>query len=339
MQRTRVPGRKRVRGKARTAGLAAAGLAVVSVAACSSGSSSSAVAGSTTAPKNIVIGSMIWNTSVPFYAGMIKGEKAEAAKLGATIKIVSGNGDMSTEVSDIQQFVTEKVSAILVTSSSPTGIVPALDLANQAGIPVIAVNNTAGPGAKIVTYVGSSDYTYGQQQARLLVKAIGTHGNVGYVLGELGTSAELDRKAGFMSVLKNYPGIHIVASQTANWDNSQALSVVQDWLSKYPKGSLNAIVDQGPEGETPARYAATNGRSEIKFIVGDYPTSVRTGILQKQIYGTIDQNPYPQGTLGVEYAVWDLDGKANSIPKPDAYQPLPVVTAANAPGTPAAYQG
>jgi len=343
MQITQVPGRRRLPGKARIAGLAAAGLAVVSVAACSSGSSSTTSTGASadnaTAPKNIVIGSMIWNTSVPFYANMIKGEEAAAAKLGATIKIVSGNGDMSTEVSDIQQFVTEKVSAILVTSSSPTGIVPAIGLANQAGIPVIAVNNAVGTGAKVVTYVGSSDYMYGQQQARLLVKAIGTHGNIGYVLGELGTSAELDRKAGFMSVLKNYPGIHIVASQTANWDNSQALSVVQDWLSKYPKGSLNAIVDQGPEGDTPASYAATNGRSEIKFIVGDYPTTVRTEILQKQIYGTVDQNPYPQGYLGVEYAVWDLDGKANSIPKPDAYQPLPIVTAANAASTSAAYKG
>jgi ABC-type sugar transport system substrate-binding protein len=342
MQLTSVPRRRRLPGKASLAGLVAAGLAVAGVAACSSGSSSAsggAAAGGTTAPKNIVIGSMIFNTSVPFYANMIKGEKDAAAKMGAQIKIVSGNGDMSTEVSDIQQFVTERVSAILVTSSSPTGIVPAITLANQAGIPVFAVNNAVGAGAKIVTYVGSSDYTYGQQQARLLVKAVGTHGNVGYVLGQLGTSAELDRKAGFMSVLKNYPGIHIVTSQTANWDNSQALSVVQDWLSKYPKGSLNAIVDQGPEGETPARYAATNGRSEIKFIVGDYPSSVRTEIMQNQIYGTIDQNPYPQGYLGVQYAVWDLDGKASSIPKPDAYQPLPLVTAANAGSTAAAWQG
>lgn len=342
MQFARVPGRSRVPRKARLAALLAAGLAIASVTACSSGSSSTstgAVAGSTAAPQHIVIGSMIFNTSVPFYANMIKGEKDAAAKLGATVKIVSGNGDISTEVSAIQQFVTQKVSAILVTSSSPTGIVPAVTLANQAGIPVFAVNNAVGSGAQVVTYIGASDYTYGQQQARLLVKAIGTHGDVGYVLGQLGTSAELNRKAGFMSVLKDYPGIHIVASQTANWDNSTALSVVQDWLSKYPKGSLNAIVDQGPEGETAARYAATSGRGEIKFIVGDYPSSVRTEIMQKQIYGTVDQDPYPQGYLGVQYAVWDLSGKANSIPKPNAYQPLPLVTAENAGSTPAAWQG
>lgn len=327
-------------GKTGLARLAAAGLAAVSIGACGGvTNSATGSGGGKSGGKHPVIGSMIWNTSVPFYANMIKGEQNAASKFGASLKIVSGNGDISTEVSAIEQFVSEKVSAILVTPSSPTGIVPALRTASAAGIPVFAVNNAVGSAAKVVTYVGASDYTYGQQQGRLLVKAIGGHGKIGYVLGELGTSAELQRKAGFMSVLKSYPGIHIVATQTAKWDNSEALSVVQDWLSKYGKGSLNAIVDQGPEGETAARYVAKSGDTGIKFIVGDYPSSVRAAILGKQIYGTVDQNPYPQGYLGVEYATQFLKGNKGSVPKPDAYQPLPLVTAANAAKTAAAWQG
>jgi ABC-type sugar transport system substrate-binding protein len=287
----------------------------------------------------LVIGSMIWNTSVPFYANMIRGERVAAKQLHATLKLVSGNGDISTEVSEVEQFVTEKVSAILVTPSSPTGIVPAVRLANAAHIPVFAINNLVGSAAQVVTYVGVSDYTYGQQQAHLLVRAIGTHGTVAYVLGEIGTSAELNRKAGFFSVLKSYPKIRVVAMQTADWDNSKALSVVQDWLSKYPKGTLNAIVDQGPEGATAARYVATTGRSEIKFIVGDYPSSVRSEILKHQIYGTCDQNPYPQGYLGIKYATEWVRGDKGSVPRPDAWQPLPLVTAANAANTPPAWVG
>lgn len=329
--------RKRTLRLARWAALPMAGLMALGTAGCGSagGSTSSGNAGG----KKITVGSMIFNTSVPFYTKMIKGEKDAAAKYGVNLKIVSGNGDISNEVSAIQQFIAQRVSAILVTPSDPAGIVPAVRLANAQNIPVFAVNNAVGSAAKVVTYVGASDYTYGQQQARLLVNAIGGHGNVGYELGQLGTSAQIDRSAGFKSVLKNYPGIHILASQTANWDNSQALSVAQDWLSKYHKGTLNAIVSQGPEGATAARYVATSGRSEVKFITGDYPSSVRTEILGNQIYGTVDQNPYPQGYLAVQYANWDLNGKANSIPKPQAYQPLPLVTKQNASTTAPAWQG
>lgn len=307
-----------------------------SVAACGSSGGTASAGGS---PGKVTVGSMIWDTSVPFYANMIKGEKDAAKKYNVNLKIVSGNGDISQEVSAVQQFVTEKVNAILVTPSSPTGIVPAVRLANQAKIPVFAVNNAVGKGAQIVTYVGASDYTYGQQQARLLVKAIGTKGKIAYILGELGTSAQLDREAGFKSVLKKYPGIQIVATQTAKWDSSQALSVVQDWAGRYPKGTLDAIVDQGPEGASAARYLANSGRTDIKFIVGDYPSSVRTEILQHQLFGTVDQNPYPQGFLGVKYASWYLNGKAGSVPKPHAYQPLPIITAANAQKTPPAWKG
>ena len=65
---------------------------------------------------------------------------------------------------------------------------PAVKKPNAAGIPVISVNTPipSGMGAKVVTYVGDDDYTYGLNEGTMMVKALGGKGNVAMMLGELG---------------------------------------------------------------------------------------------------------------------------------------------------------
>lgn len=316
----------------------AAVLAAAVIAGCGGSSSGSASSGG----GQVQIGSMIWDTSVPFYSNLIKGQKETAAKLGAKIDIANGNGDLPTEIAAIQRFITQKKDVILVTASDPKGIVPAVRQANAAGIPVIAVNNrvdTSSAGAKVVTFVGADDKTFGERQGQMLVKAVGSSAKVGYVQGKLGTSAQLDRREGFLSVLKRYPGIKVVSQQSGDWDNGKALAVIQDMLSKYPKGSLDAIVDQGPEGLNGASWASKQGRTDVRFLLGDYPADVRKGIQSGLVYGSIDQDPRPQGVKSVQYAVDWVKGRKSSVPRPEAYQPLPIVTKANVQRYPAAWGG
>ena len=60
---------------------------------------------------------------------------------------------------------------------------------------------------------------------------------------------------------------------TDDFDNAKALAVVQDLLTRFPKGELDAIIMQGPEGGSAVDFANRNGREEIKFIAGDYPAT------------------------------------------------------------------
>lgn len=287
------------------------------------------------------IGMMIWNTSVPFYSNLIKGAQDTAKELGVSLDLQSGNGDLSTEISVVQQFIAQKVDLILVTPSNAKGIVPVIKQANEAGIPVIAVNNRVdtSSGAKIATFVGVDDVAFGQQQGELLAKAIGGKGKVAYILGKLGTSSQIDRKAGLMETLKKYPDIKIVEEQSADWDNAKALAVTQDFLSRYPSGSLDAIIDQGPEGVNGASFAKQSGRTDVKFILGDYPADVRSAIQAGTVYGTVDQDPAPQGVNGVKDAVKLLDGKTADVPSPDHFLDLPIVTKDNVEQFPPAWGG
>jgi ABC-type sugar transport system substrate-binding protein len=298
-----------------------------------------AAAAQVKANKNYVIGSMLWNTSVPFYSKFVQGQQDTAKLAGVTLDLQNGNGDLATQVAVIQQFIAKKVDLIIVTPSDAQGIVPVIKQANQAGIPVIAANNRIGEGADVVTFVGADDKEFGKMQGQLLVKAIGKKGNVALVLGALGTSAQILRQQGLTEYLKDYPDIKIVAQQTADWDNAKALSVVQDLLNKYPKGQLDAIIDQGPEGANAAKYAFDNGRQDVKFLMGDYPADVRSGIQAGYIYGTVDQDPLPQGVRAIELGVLWLNGQKDKVPTPNDYLPLPIVTKDNVEQYPAAWGG
>jgi ABC-type sugar transport system substrate-binding protein len=284
--------------------------------------------------KQFVIGSVINDLTNPFLAVMGNAEQVEAAKLGVKISVLSGNVSgtisISKQVSEVQQFISEKVNLILVTPSDPSAIVPVIKQANSAGIPVIAVNTRVGTGAKTVLFVGDNDYAYGVDEGKLVAQAIGGKGSVAILLGVLGDSPEVLRTEGIDATLKGYPGIHIVSSIADNWVNATNISDVQDLLVKYPNSTLGAVVAEGPEMYAGAEYARSHGDKSTKFIAGDYSKEVETAIKNGSVYGTVDQSPQTEGMLGVQYAFDYLSGKKSLLPAGGIeYIPLPLVTKAN----------
>jgi len=313
--------------------------AAAASAACVAGAATGIVSGTASAKTakvastHYVIGSVINDLTNPFLATMGKAEIAAGKKAGVTVHVVSGSSggtiSISTQISEIQQFISQKVNAILLTASDPAAIVPAVKLANAAGIPVIAVNSTVGKGAKTVTFVGDDDYQYGVQEAKLVAQAIGNKGNVALLEGVLGDSPEVLRTNAIKATLKKYPKIHIVTSEVDAWTNPQNISDVQNLLSKYGNTGLSAVVAEGPEMYAGAELARSKGDKTTKFIAGDYSVQVQQAIEKGALYGTVDQSPATEGQMGVQYALDYLTGQKSKIKTPQAYIPLPLITKAN----------
>src|SRR5688572_11199280 len=143
-------------------------------------------AGTPAAATGKTIGVTVAYLSVPFYAGFKRGLEDGARQFGFEYDLRDGEGDPATEVANIQNFIAEGVDLILLTPMGE-GTVPAIVQANEAGIPVIEVNNRAGFGgdvADVVTYVGADDVEFGRQQARLLDQTYGGEPvKIGYVMG------------------------------------------------------------------------------------------------------------------------------------------------------------
>jgi ABC-type sugar transport system substrate-binding protein len=150
------------------------------------------------------------------------------------------------------------------------------------------------------------------------------------ILGVLGSSPQLDRQTGLNNqIAEKCPDVEILAEQTANWDNAQALSVGQDFLNRYGPGEIDLIVDQGPEGVAPAQWAAENGRDDVLWVLGDVPEAVAGGLESGLIDVAIWQDPYEQGYKTVTNAVEWLRGNKDKVPQPRDYSENLVITKEN----------
>lgn len=345
--KTLILGSRSLRRPALAVSAAALGVAL---AACSSSSSTTAAtsgasstgtaaASSGTGSGTYTIGVMIEDMTNPFLSAMGTALQKQAASLGMKVDLLNGAGDLSTEISDVNDLLAKHVNALVITPSDPTAILPAVKSANQAGIPVFDLNTLISPGGQLVTYIGDSDYQYGVAEGNLAAKAIGGKGNVAVLLGVLGDAPEVQRLAGIKDAFKAYPNIKIVTTEVDNWVNATNLSDTQDLLSKYPKGSLAAVIAQGPEMYVGAAYAQKIGRTDVKFIAGDYSTQVEAAIKAGQLYGTVNQSPITEGQDAAQYAFDWLSGKKSLVKTPNAYIPLPVVTSENVSQYPAAWSG
>ena len=295
---------------------------------------------STPAPANKKIGVTVAYLKVPFYANYKTGLEDGAKQFGFTYDLVDGNsGDVAAELANLQNFAAQKRDLIILTPSGE-GIIPGIKQVNDAGIPLIEANNKAGFGRKevnVLTYVGADDVDFGRLQGKLLDQAFGgKKTKIAYVMGFAGSPAQVLRAKGWDEFRAKNSQYEEVARVTDDFDGAKALAVVQDLLSRFPKGQLDAIVMQGPEASAAVDFAIRNGRDEIKFIVGDYPADVRQLIYDGKIFGTVDQDPYPQAYNAMRMAWLHFNGKDADIPKP-FFLPLPLITKENAEKTPAAW--
>jgi ABC-type sugar transport system substrate-binding protein len=286
------------------------------------------------------IGISVAYLSVPFYANFKTGIADGAARFGFEYDLRDGGGgDLAKEVAVLQDFIAQGVALILLTPSGE-GIIPGIIQANEAGIPVIEVNNRAGfesGEAEVVTYVGADDIEFGRLQGQLLIDTLaGAPAKVGYVQGITGTSPQILRGQGFNEAIADHPEIEIVGTVTDDFDAAKALTVTQDLLTRFPEGQLDYIVMQGPEGVAAADFARQNGREEVRFILGDYPADVRQAIMDGYVLGTINQDPYPQAFEAMHMAWLYLNGSESEIPKPNFLE-LPIITQENAEATPPAW--
>ena len=301
-------------------------LTALALTACSSGGSNPAA--SVGSKKQLKFGLIIMDTTNPFQATMAAAAEAEAKKRGIMTETLNGNLNISNQVAHIQQQIAKGVDALIVNAVDPDGILPAIKLANAAKIPVFALNTNPGKGADIVTFVGADDYQYGLAQGDLVAKALNGKGNVALIMGQVGTSPQILRTKGIEETLAKYPNIKIVAKVADDWKNAKSLAAVQDLLTKYPVGQLDVIVAQGPQIYVGAQWAAKQGRTDVKFIAGDYPTQVSQSIKDGQIYGTVLQSPETEGQMAIDLAQKYVQGD-KSVAKPNTYIKLPLITQEN----------
>jgi ABC-type sugar transport system substrate-binding protein len=261
------------------------------------------------------IGLSISTLNNPFFVTLRNGAQQAAKKEGATLIIADAQDDAATQQDDVQNFVTQQVDAILINPVDSEAVVPAVQAANQANIPVIALDRGAS-GGKLETLIASDNVEGGRMAAKELIQLVGS-GPVAQLEGIPGTSPTRDRGQGFEEVINAQDAVQLVSSQTANFLRTEGLNVTENILQSNP--GIKGIFAQNDEMAMGA-VRALGGRagSEVKIVGFDGIEDALKAIQAGKMNATIAQQPDKIGSLGVENAMKVVDGKSvdKNIPVP-----------------------
>lgn len=158
----------------------------------------------------------------------------------------SAGNDVATQASQVEQLINQDVDAIIIVPVQADSLSPQLQAAQDADIPVFAVNTTLTNEDLITSSVLPDDVAAGAQEMEMMAEALGGKGNIVILQGPLGSSPELDRTEGIESVLADYPDIKVLAKDTANWKRDEAVNKVKNWISSFGD-ELDGIVAENDD--------------------------------------------------------------------------------------------
>jgi len=271
----------------------------------------------------------------PFFIDMQKGAEEAAKKLGVNLIVQAAEREVDVEkqMQIIENLIQTKVAALCVTPSGSREIVPAIEKANRAGIPVVIVDTRVDPKTmgeskgKIATFIGSDNYEGGKLAGEFIAKKLGGKGKVAILEGIPGHETGDSRLKGFRDAIKATPGIEIVASQTANWERDQGFNVFQNILQSHPDmQAVFACSDLMALGAVEA-IAAAKKTGQITVVGFDASDEARKAVLSGAMDATVAQSPAEMGALAVENAYRVIKGEQV---KEEFVVPIKLITKENA---------
>lgn len=277
--------------------------------------------------KQITVGYTVYGMSGWVSSGK-QGVEHVAKADNVNLRWASANGSVAKQVSQVRQFISEDVNAIIIDPVSSSALGPQIKKAKEKGIKVIGTNvKIYKPGKKYLTsYVGPDDTLAGKNLTRAMVNKLNGKGNVVLLKGPLGQSATIDRTNGVKSVLSNNPGINLLASKPGNWKRVKGYNLTASWLSRYGK-KIDGILSENDDMAVGALRALSQRHMSLPVTGSD---GIKAGLKNvasgKQLMTNLQDAPLQLG-MALQVAVNAVNGK--NVPKKIMIK-LPVIHKADA---------
>jgi ribose transport system substrate-binding protein len=268
----------------------------------------------------------------PFFMSMEEGAQAAADDLGVELlpQTITDESQDQQQINVVDSMVANDVDAILIAPANSKSLVQPLLRAQEAGIPIINVDNRLDPetveaaGLDLVSYVGADNEEGGRLAGEHLCELLGGEGKVAMLEGRRGVDNAEARRRGFEAACAEYPGIEIVASEPADWELQIAQDKFAGIMNAYPdidglfcandNMALGAIAAMREMGKT----------DDIVVVSYDNIEAAQEAIRAGELAATIEQNPDDMGAEAVRTAVAHLEGEEVES---EILVPLEVITA------------
>jgi inositol transport system substrate-binding protein len=166
---------------------------------------------------------------------------------GVQLQFEDARADVVKQLSQVENFISQKVDAIIVNPVDTASTKNIINAATKAGIPLVFVNRRPDQKdlPKDVVAVTSDDIEAGRLQMQYIAEKLGGKGKIVILLGDLANNSTTNRTKGVKEVLAKYPDIKIEQEQTGIWLRDKGMTLVNDWLTQGRE--FNAVLANNDE--------------------------------------------------------------------------------------------
>lgn len=278
-------------------------LVTVCLVACSQSDGSSAQESNQSPPdtvqkktyKDLVVGFAQVGAESEWRTGNSRSIKEAAEQLGVELIFADGQQKQENQIIAIRTFIAQQVDVIGVSPVVESGWESVFQEAKDAGIPIILVDRQANvPEDMYATHLGSDFVEEGRNAARVMVKLMNGKGNIVELTGTLGSAPAIDRYTGFREILRNYPDMHIIDSETGDFTRALGKEVMEGMLKKHGENidALFAHNDDMAIGAIKAieSYGLKPGQ-DIKIVSIDAIRDAFQAMIDGKLSATVECNP------------------------------------------------
>jgi ABC-type sugar transport system substrate-binding protein len=254
----------------------------------------------------------------PWFVVLAETAKTRAIELGYDAVVFDSQNDTAKEASHFENLIAGGYKAVIFNPTDVNGSVANVLKAKAAGIPVFCIDREINSSDAATSQLLSDNFSGCVALGQYFVKTVGKDGKYAELLGLVGDNNTFNRSKGFHSVVDRFPGLKMVAQQSADFDRAKGLEMMESILQKSP--DLNAVFC-GNDAMAMGAYQAlvSAGKADqVKVFGFDGSDDVVKLIAEKKIAATGMQFPKIMALKAVEFADEYINGKR------DFPQKLPV---------------
>lgn len=261
----------------------------------------------TAAPKKIAV--IVSTLNNPWFVVLAETAAAKARDLGYEAKIFDSQNNTALEADHFENAISSGFNAILFNPTDADGSIVNVSKAKAADIPVFCMDREINSNKSATSQILSDSYSGCIALGKYFVKQLHKKGKYVEILGLVGDNNTWARSKGFHSVVDHYPGLKMVAQQSADFDRNKAMEVLESILQANP--DIDAVFcgnDAMAMGAYQALYAA--GKANHVQVFGfDGADDVLKSIKEGKIKATGMQYPKVMAETAAKYAQEYFNGK------------------------------
>lgn len=253
------------------------------------------------------------DTNSPYWLVVKAGADAAAKKYGARVQMLGPSvpTDIASQVSIVNDQITRRVDAILLTAGDKKALVPAAERARREGVPFITVDSGVDSDAPL-SYIATDNVSASKVAAEVLAKLMGNKGKALLMSFVAGSQTAAEREQGFKQGISQFRDVQLIGTQYSLADATRAMSIMDNVLTATPD-LAGVFTSEEKTGAGVARQLEISGKGkDIKFVAFDASDALIQALQKGIVDALVVQQPYQMGYLGVEFAVKAIRGE--SIP-------------------------